>query len=51
MTRIRIAADYDAPPAQVWAAVEQVDTHVDWMADAEVIRFLTDRTEGIGTRF
>ena len=51
MTRIRVAADYDAPPATVWAAVEQVDTHVDWMADAEVIRFVTDRTEGVGTRF
>ncbi len=51
MTRIRVAADYDAPPAAVWDAVEQVDTHVDWMADAEVIRFMTDRTEGIGTRF
>jgi uncharacterized protein YndB with AHSA1/START domain len=51
VTRIRVAADYDAPPATVWAAVEQVDTHVDWMADAEVIRFMTDRTEGVGTRF
>jgi uncharacterized protein YndB with AHSA1/START domain len=51
VTRIRITADYDAPPATVWAAVEQVDTHVDWMADAEVIRFMTDRTEGVGTRF
>ena len=51
MTRIRVAADYDAPPTAVWAAVEQVDTHVDWMADAELIRFVTDRTEGVGTRF
>ena len=51
MTRIHVAADYAAPPATVWAAVEQVDTHVDWMADAEVIRFMTDRTEGVGTRF
>ena len=51
MTRVRVAAEYDAPPAAVWAAVEQVDTHVDWMADAEVIRFMTDRTEGVGTRF
>jgi uncharacterized protein YndB with AHSA1/START domain len=51
VTRVRVAAEYDAPPATVWAAVEQVDTHVDWMADAEVIRFMTDRTEGVGTRF
>jgi uncharacterized protein YndB with AHSA1/START domain len=51
VTRIRVAADYDASPAAVWTAVEQVDTHVDWMADAETIRFLTEQTAGVGTRF
>jgi hypothetical protein len=51
VTRIRVSAEYDATPSTVWAAVEQVDTHVDWMADAELIRFVTDRTEGVGTRF
>jgi uncharacterized protein YndB with AHSA1/START domain len=51
VTRIRVSADYDAPPAAVWAAVDQVDTHADWMADAEVIRFVTEQTEGVGTRF
>ncbi len=51
MTRISVTADYDAAPADVWRAIEAVDTHVDWMADAEVIRFLTEQTEGVGTRF
>jgi uncharacterized protein YndB with AHSA1/START domain len=51
VTRLRVSADYDAPPSAVWAAVEEVDTHVDWMADAETIRFLTEQTEGVGTRF
>ena len=51
MTRICVSADYDASPATVWQAVEHVDTHVDWMADAETIRFVTDQTEGVGTRF
>ncbi len=51
MTRIRVAADYDASPAAVWTAVEEVDTHVDWMADAETIRFMTEQTAGVGTRF
>ena len=47
VTRIRVAADYDAtarPPSG--AAVEHVETHVDWMADAEAIRFLTEQTAG-----
>jgi hypothetical protein len=51
VTRICISADYDAPPAAVWHAVERVDTHIDWMADAETIRFVTEQTEGVGTRF
>ena len=51
MTRIHVTADYDATPDAVWRAIEDVDTHVDWMADAETIRFLTEQTEGVGTRF
>jgi hypothetical protein len=35
----------------VWAVIEPVERHVDWMADAEAIRFETDRTRGVGTRF
>jgi uncharacterized protein YndB with AHSA1/START domain len=48
VTRISISADYDATPTAVWEAVEHVDTHVDWMADAETIRFLTEQTGGSG---
>lgn len=51
MTRIQVHADYDATPDAVWRAVEDVDTHIDWMADAETIRFLTEQTAGVGTRF
>lgn len=51
MTRIVVTAEFDASPDEVWHAVEHVDTHVDWMADAEVIRFLTEQTVGVGTRF
>jgi Polyketide cyclase / dehydrase and lipid transport len=51
VTRICVSADYDASPQAVWAAVEYVDTHVDWMADAESIRFVTEQTEGVGTQF
>ena len=51
MTRIRVSASYEAPPAEVWRVIEPVESHVDWMADAEIIRFVTDQTRGIGTRF
>ena len=51
MGRITVSADFDAPPAAVWSVLEPVERHVDWMADAESIRFLDDRTRGVGTRF
>jgi hypothetical protein len=51
VTRIQVSADYDATPDAVWRVVEPIDDHVQWMADAETIRFLTDQTEGVGTRF
>ena len=49
--RIRVSTVIDAPPAQVWAAVEDVTTHTGWMADAVAIRVTSDRTEGVGTAF
>jgi hypothetical protein len=35
----------------VWADVRQIDSHVEWMADAVAIRFRTERQEGVGTAF
>ncbi len=38
-------------PAEVWADVRDIDSHVNWMQDAEAIRFVTEQREGAGTRF
>ena len=51
MGRISVSIEIDAPPARVWSVVEPIERHVDWMADATDIRFVTDQTRGIGTRF
>ncbi len=51
MARIRVSTVIDATPHDVWAAIEDVASHTEWMADAVAIRFLTDRTEGVGTTF
>jgi hypothetical protein len=48
---IRVAIDIDAPPPVVWAAVEPIERHVEWMADAEAIRFTSESTRGVGTAF
>jgi uncharacterized protein YndB with AHSA1/START domain len=51
VSRIAVSADYDATIEQVWQALEPIETHVEWMADAETIRFCTDQTRGVGTTF
>jgi uncharacterized protein YndB with AHSA1/START domain len=51
MVRITVAVELDAPPSRVWEIVEPVERHVDWMADAVAIRFETDQTRAVGTRF
>jgi len=51
MSDVTVSIDLDATPAEVWAIVEPVERHVDWMADAVSIRFQTDQTRGVGTEF
>jgi hypothetical protein len=51
MTPVRVSAYYEASTADVWRVLEPIETHVDWMADAETIRFATTQTRGVGTRF
>ncbi len=51
MARIRVSTILDASPAEVWADVQDISSHVEWMADATAIRFLGDQTSGAGTRF
>ena len=51
MSQIRVAVDIAAPVERVWQVVEPVEHHVDWMADAESIEFVTDQRRGVGTAF
>lgn len=46
-----VSIDLDASPAEVWTIVEPVENHVQWMADAVAIRFETEQSRGVGTRF
>jgi hypothetical protein len=47
---VYVSVVIDAAPDAVWATVEQLEHHVDWMADADVIRFDTEQRRGVGTR-
>ena len=51
MSGIEVSIDLDATPAHVWALIEPIERHVDWMADAVEITFTSERTRGVGTTF
>ena len=51
MATIRVSTVVPAAPAVVWEDLRHIRRHAEWMSDAESIRFLTDATEGVGTRF
>lgn len=48
---IRVSTVVPAPPAAVWEDLRHIGRHVEWMGDADSIRFLTDATEGVGVLF
>ena len=49
--RLRVETTIAAVPEAVWAHLEDIATHTEWMADAMAIDFLTAQRRGAGTRF
>jgi hypothetical protein len=51
VNQIKVSTLIDAPAEVVWADVRQIGSHVEWMDDAVVIRFTSERREGVGATF
>lgn len=51
MTRIRVRTTIRAPRDVVWEDVSDLASHVEWMADAEELRFTSATRAGVGTTF
>lgn len=49
--QISVSTTIDAPPPQVWDALADIASHVEWMLDAESITFEGDQRRGVGTVF
>jgi uncharacterized protein YndB with AHSA1/START domain len=47
---VEVSVIIRAPLETVWAAAADLESHTQWMADAESITFLTARRRGRGTR-
>lgn len=48
---MRITTVIAARPQDVWPHLADVSSHVEWMADAETIRFTTPQRHGVGVSF
>jgi hypothetical protein len=48
---IDITHHYSVSATELWSELRHIDWHVNWMADAESITFLSDQREGIDTSF
>ena len=51
MRTVVVRRKIDAPIEAVWDALADIESHVEWMADARAIRFTSRSTEGVGTTF
>jgi uncharacterized protein YndB with AHSA1/START domain len=50
MAAIEVTRRIDAPQDRVWAELEQIEHHTEWMADAVAMSFEGDQRRGAGTR-
>lgn len=48
---MKVATTIDAPPPKVWSRLADLGSHVEWMADADAIRFTSLQRQGPGTSF
>lgn len=48
---MKVSTTIGAPPRVVWPHLADLESHVEWMADADAIRFTSPQRHGVGTRF
>jgi hypothetical protein len=48
---VRVCTMIDAPLDTVWASVEHIERHTEWMQDAVSIEFESEQRAGVGTAF
>jgi len=51
MSHIKVEVQLHGSPADVWADIIEIESHAEWMDDAESIRFTGELTKGVGTTF
>ena len=49
--QIDVAITIARSPSEVWASVEDIESHTEWMKDASAIRITSESKAGEGTQF
>ncbi len=49
--RIHLCTTIGASVDAVWRSIENIESHTEWMADAESITFRSTQRQGVGTEF
>ena len=49
--QVSVSIRIKATSAETWAAIENIESHVEWMKDAKLIRFKTAQRTGTETEF
>ncbi len=47
---IKVEVQINQPIDQVWDDLAQLETHSEWMRDAESIEFMSEQRQGVGTK-
>jgi uncharacterized protein YndB with AHSA1/START domain len=50
VARLEVSRVIAAPAARIWDDLSRLETHVEWMADAAALTFLTEQRSGAGIR-
>jgi hypothetical protein len=48
---VQVCTTIEVAPEQLWQRLERIEDHVDWMADARSITFVSPQQRGVGTEF
>jgi hypothetical protein len=48
---VEVRVHINAPSSRVWKDIADISTHIEWMDDAEQIKFIGSKRQGVGTAF
>jgi hypothetical protein len=51
MLEVTVVEHFGLDPVRLWDALADLEGHREWMTDVRTLRFLTEQSSGVGTRY